>query len=49
MQANNLCHHQAFIEELLYKPPHPIDAGAGWETNEQLEERSRWQFVWFFR
>jgi len=49
MQASNLYHHQAFIEELLYKPPHPIDAGAGWEADEQLEERSKGQFVLFFR
>ena len=48
-QATNLYHHQAYIEDLLYKPPHPIDIGAGWDTEEELKTRAKGKFDLYFR
>jgi len=48
-QASNLYHHQAYIEDLLYKPPHPIDIGAGWDKEEELNTRAKGKFDLYFR
>ena len=48
-QATNLYHHQAYIEDLLYKPTHPIDIGAGWDKEEELKTRARGKFDLYFR
>ena len=48
-QATNLYHHQAYIEDLLYKPPHPIDIGAGWDKEEELKARAKGKIGLYFR
>jgi len=48
-QASNMYHHQAHIEDLLYKPKHPIDIGAGWDEEDELKKRAKTKFDLFFR
>ena len=48
-QATNLYHHQAYIEDLLYKPTHPTDIGAGWEGEEELNVRAKGKIGLYFR
>lgn len=46
-QASNLYHHQAYIEDLLYKPVHPTDIGAAWDKADSLKTRAKGQFDLF--